>query len=234
MVKKIRISAILLAVILLGGSGCMNDFGTQAQSTNYNNAALEYMEKKYGEKFEFVSLSTSGFSSTYRILVSCSSLPDRKIYVQIENYTQKDRTFGDNFLAVKYETDTINFLRDCAASEYSEAIIFYKSCNDALSSDLPVDASFVGFLSDPQASISASIEVKAGSYTSYAQAEKVANLIAANGTQFWLTLVFVEDEKFGSYTEDELIDLVIFENYVHCAQITNLDDGIQVDWLREE
>lgn len=237
--KRIIISVVLLAVILLGGSGCMqnnpvDNNPTQNNQQNINDAALAYMEQKYSEKFEYVAPWGNSMSGTHELIASCASLPGQEIFVQIENYKQDDKVFRDNFLAVKYSQQVIDFICDCVDMEYGVTNVFYLASAKGLSSELPSNASFEEYLADPRAQLSFTIEAKASSFVSENQAQGVADLIAASGMKFLLRIVFVNDDEYGTFTMSSLGDQIVLNKYVYCVRITNLDGDIQIEWLRKE
>jgi hypothetical protein len=221
---------VLVVVLLLGGVGCMRKNPTQ----NINAVALAYMEQRYGEKFEYVAPWGNSMSGTHELLVECVSLPGQKILVQVENYKKADKLFLDNYLAVKYYQETVDFIRDSATSEYASVSVFYDVFKDGLSPELSPDATFAEFLSDPRLQFAITIEVKASDFVSEDQTEKIAELIAKYGTHYWLSVVFVEDSQYGTFDEKTIGEAIVLNNFVCCAQITNLDDNIRIEWTGKE
>jgi hypothetical protein len=234
-VKRAIIPAILFAVLLLGGYGCMqNDPVRNEPARNINDAALSYMEQKYGEEFEYAAPWGNSMSGTHELIVSCASLPGQEIVVQIENYKRDDKVFRDNYLAVKYRQQTADFVNDCAVEVFGRATIFYEAANDGLSSSLPADASFDEFLADTRVPLGVMIEVKASDLSSREQAEKVAKLIAERSAGFYLTLVAVDDDVYGALDRKSLNERIPSRQFVECASITWLDGELRTEWLGKE
>jgi len=229
--KKIFVPAILFALLLLGGCGQMKKDENKQSITE---SALEYMEKKYGEEFEYVAPWGNSLSGTHELLVSCASQPNQDILVQIENYKQNDKIYMDNFIAVKYRNATIDFIQDCAVSEFESATVFYEVSESVLSPDLSSDATFNDFLENTQEPFVIMIEIKESDFSSEEQARKVAELIAEQVKQYYFTIVVVDDSVYGTFDRDSLNKHVSSDKFIHCAKITNIDDSIQVKWLGKE
>lgn len=239
MTKRIIIMAILLAVLLLGGNGCMKKNSVENSpeennQKNINDVALAYMEQRYGGDFEYDVPWGNSLSGTHELLVKCDSLPDQQILVQIENYKQEKKIFRDNYLAVKYQAESIEFFHNCATEVFGEANIYYEIAMDGLSPELPADATLTEFLADTRVPLVIMVEVKASDFSSEEQAEKVAELIAENGTYFYLTVVIVDDSVYGTLNRKSLNERIALRQFVHCANITKIDETIQTEWLGRE
>ena len=92
MMKKIMIAMLCIIAIIMGGTGCMlNYLFNQSKTRNANELALSYMEKKYGEPFVCAAPYGNSLSGTKEILVTCDSLADQKVLVQVENYKSNER-----------------------------------------------------------------------------------------------------------------------------------------------
>ena len=227
--KKVLFLFCLLFALLLGGCDNMGD-----KNKSINTLALEYMEKKYAEPFEYAAPTGDSLTGTRAMLVRCQSLPEA-VYVEIENYLKADeRVFRDNYIAVKYKQETIDFLLNCAVSEFGGANVFYDVKGSALSDSLPSDAGFSEFLSGSGVPLAATIEVKddGGSYKELT--EKMANRIAETGASFRIILAVVAPDEFGIYNEDELGDKVVMRQTVDSARLINVDGNLQITWSREE
>jgi hypothetical protein len=229
-VKRIIIPAVLFAVILLGGSGCMRKNPTQ----NINAVALAYMEQRYGEKFEYVAPYGDSMTGTHQLLVKCDSFPEQSILVRVENYRREDKVFLDNYLAVKYREKTVEFLTGCATQVFGDSNVFYDVELQTLSPDLSKDASFSEFLADTSVPLNVMIEVRANNLGSDDQARQIADLIAANGTRFIMHIVSLSDTDYGIYDEDALEQQISLGNYAKCAIITKIASDIRVRWLGKE
>jgi hypothetical protein len=204
----------------------MNSFGPGT-----NEAALEYMENKYGEKFEYSAPWGNSMSGTHEFLVTCKSLPDQKILVAVENHTRNDKVFLDNYLAVKYHDDTVDFLSDRANQVFGEATVFYDVAYHALSPGLPADAAFDEFLTDARLYLITFVEVKASDFASEEQAEKLAESIASSGAHFFIKLVIVNDSDYGKYDGETLEDK-IFKNEFDVLGIAKEYGGeIKIEWI---
>jgi hypothetical protein len=202
-------------------------------SKNMNELAVEYMEQKYGEKFESFARPGGRLSNTHDLFVRCESLPNQDISVQIENFRREDRVFRDNYLAVKYYDDTLEFLSGCAKQAFGEAIVFYDVSNQTLSSELGADATFEEYLADTRVPIHILLEVKTSDFVSEDQTTQLAKLVSVNGTEYYLSVVFVDDDKYGIYDEDTLRKQMVLGDYTR-VQITRFDGEIEIIWKEKE
>ena len=212
----------------------MQNNPAQNNKENINDAALAYMEQKYGEIFEYSAPYGNSMTGTHQLLVKCARFPDQDILVRIENYKREDKVFLDNYLAVKYREDTIEFLSDCANQVFGEARIYYDVDYQALSPELSADAAFNAYLADTRVPLNIMVEVKASDFVSEDQAQQIAELIAANGTYYYISIMIVNDGEYGSYDSKTLEKQMSLGNYAHCAKITRLDGEIRVRWLEKE
>ena len=211
-------------LLLIGVGGCMKE-----KPKNVNTAALEYLEQKYGEPFEYARPWGDSFGGTRQFLTSCESLPE-PVMVEIENYRTDAPIFRDNFLAVKYKDQTAEFLRECAAAEFGEATVFYGVAKSAMPETLAVDADFETYLAECDVTLAFRIEVPQSRFTDKEQVEKVTERIAASGLHFNFMVVVVADDAYGTYDASALADVVTLRTYSSCAQITNYNDEIKINW----
>lgn len=115
MTKRIIIMAILLAVLVLGGYGCMK------KGQNIDDGALEYMKQKYSEEFEYVGPWGSSYATPgiRQILVSCDSLPDKEVLVVISG-DGKEESYSDNYMDYLYEEQTNDYITKIANNYFSD------------------------------------------------------------------------------------------------------------------
>ena len=231
MVKRISFLAILIAALLLGGCGRMEN--TESKKQNINDLALAYMEQKYGEPFEYAAPYGDSMSGTHEILASCASLPSQKILVQVENYKRDDKIFCDNYLAVKYREETIAYFLRFATDVFGDANVFYEVAKMPLSPELSANATFDEYLADTHGFISACIEIRGSSFVEKEQVQEMINSIVTSckADNLTLIIVFVKDELFGTTDEDALRRNVVRRQFVHCARVTRENGEVQIEWL---
>ena len=73
-----------------------------------NEAALEQMERRYGEKFTYEGPYGNSMGGTRQFMASCESL-DGLVLVEAENFRKGPVTYRDNYLAVQYREETEEF-----------------------------------------------------------------------------------------------------------------------------
>ena len=231
--RKVAVTVLIL-VITMGVGGCMGNISGQKKRQNINDVALEYMEQKYGEKFDYGASYGNSMSGTHDLLVKCESFPDQYVLVEIENYRSSNKIFGDNYLAVKYQAECIDLFHSYATDIFGEATIFYEVSRLSLSPDLPVAATLEEYLADTRVPLVIMAEVRASDFSSEGQAQRFAELIAANGTLFYISLVIVDDNEYGTLSSKDLDKKMSLDQFVDCAKIINLDGNVQVKWLGKE
>ncbi len=212
-------------------------FGRPASTAEPSAAqlALTYMEQKYGEPFTYVSPWGNTLTGTYQCIASCASLPDAQVVVQVENVrTPEQRVFCDNFPAVKYGRQTVDFLQSCADETFGRARVHYEVAAEALSPDLPGDVSFEDYLADTRVPLVVMVEVSAGDFAGRDQAQQLAEKIAAAGPHFFLTVAVVPDDTYGSYDRKGLNRAIATGAVLQCGSLSVLDDGLTVEWTGEE
>jgi hypothetical protein len=201
---------------------------------NVNDTALAYMERKYGEKFEYVAPYGDSMTGTHQLLVQCASFPDQPILVRVENYKKSNRVFLDNYVAVKYQEHSVSLIVDCAKQVFGETNVFYTVDKQALSPDLSAEASFDEYLADTRVPLNIMIEAKASKFSSKEQAQELTGLLASHGCDFYLSLVFVQDNDFGATDNKALESKMANGNYAHCAKVTSISGETNIRWLEEE
>lgn len=226
--RKASCTILALCLLLLGVSGCM-----KTGKKNINVLALEYMEEKYGEPFSYESPYGDSITGTHKLLVSCASLPEEHILVEIENFRHDDRIFRDNLLAVKYKDETMRFLEDRVAEQFGEGVVFYEPTKVGLSEDLMPDAAFESFLADPKGFFMIGVEVRASSFDSKEKAECLAQSLCDAGMQFRLMLLSVSDEEYGTLSSDEFFDRRAMKEFVTCVEFTNLNGEFHTNWVEK-
>jgi len=206
----------------------------KSEAKNINAVALEYMEEKYGEKFEYAAPFGNSMTGTHELMVKCAGFPSESILVRIENYKRDNKSFLDNYLAVKYKEETIAFLKSCAVQVFGEGNIIYEVNTLALSPDLGINATFEEYLADTYVPLHILVEVKESNYSSKEQAQQYAELVAANGSEFYLTILFVHDSDYGLVDREAFNRQITSKNYAYCAKATRFSGKIELWWLEEE
>ena len=233
--KRILISVALFAVILLGETGCVQNNSAQDSSAqNINNVALEYMEQKYGEKFEYVAPWGNSLSGTHELIVSCTSLPGYEIVVQVENYKQADKVFRDNYLAVKYQQETTEFLQRHAEEVFGQAIVLYEPSKDSQSESLSATAAYQEYLADTRTAIMPSIVVKRSCFTDKEQALQLARLISGSGVRYLMSLMVISDADYESGNWSSLGEFLANKYETFTATIGNSNSEIEISWIEAE
>ena len=231
MTKKILIAVVILAAIVIGGTGCAyRRYPVRSKSQVAIEEALKHLEMKYGEPFTYVTIDEGAPAGGREFLVSCDSLPEQHVWVQVEDVYSTDRKIRDNYLAVKYRDQTVAYLQETVSSAYPNVNVFYEVRNKALSETLPVNADFSEFLHNSGVELIAMLELKASEFAGTEQMDRIAEEIAEACPYMALTVIVIEDEVYGTLDRTGLNDCISAGKYVMRAKIYIQDGAVQVDW----
>lgn len=206
----------------------VDEFFSQPSRTDL---ALEALEEKYGESFAFESSIGADTSGVFSIYVTCESMPNKRIKVGKE-YSYEPYT--DNYLAVKYEDETKNYLYNSITEYFSDVRIFYDaSTSGTISPEVPIDISFEEFLSSPTGPHHLIIEVKESAFTSREDAEKFAKKLENTGLTYFLSIIVIEDHIYGTLSKDELSKKMGYREFVECLKVGKEPEREQyyLEWL---
>ena len=180
-----------------------------------NELALEYLEQKYGEKFEYYAPAGASYTGTRTFLATCESLGDKNVVVQIENYKTDERQFIDNYLEIKYTDHMLDYLSQIVNSQFGESKIYYSSAGKPLSADLPADATFDDYLKDPAGTINAMAVVKKSDYKDREQLSQILETITSDCAAEMMSIVVlvIEDSRYNDCTYSQARDYSIRDNY---------------------
>lgn len=198
--KRIFFAAILIAAALIGCTGCKSN-----EQKSVNELALKHMEQKYGEKFEYVKPAGASYTGTRNFFAT------GHVLVQIDNFKDEDkRVFRDNYIALKYEQKTQDWIKEIVDKEFPESKVYYNAPEHALSADLPGNATFEQFLADPETILSTVIAVKYSDYSNKDQLKAIVEKISAASAAQRINLAIhilgdKEYNDFYSQTHNETV-----------------------------
>lgn len=119
--KKI-LNVVLIIVMLLEIMFILTGCGKTKFSVD---DCLKYMNEKYGEEFEYISLTDDyQTNSSLKIFVKSKKYPNSKILV-IEELTPDGIKYHDAYIRTKYEQDTYNLINSIATNVYGECRVIY-------------------------------------------------------------------------------------------------------------
>lgn len=195
-----------------------------------NEIALAYLEEKYGEPFTYAGATGNSMSGTHAFYADCESLPGKHVKVAVVGFQASDYTVRDNYLLLKYEEEIRQYLLEQAQTEFSDVRLHYYETKVTLSEDLPADATLEQVLHDPEAYVSAVFEVRADAMTEPSGAARVAERVAADLKQYDVEFLAVEDDRFGTMTDEEADECISRGTYVRYASYVCLHDQVQTQW----
>lgn len=190
----LALTVILLLSIL---SGCKNGYEQQM--------VYDYLEDKYGETFEYSSPWGNSLYGDHELFVTCNSL-DSSIYVVVKDYRETTRTFHDNYVAVMYEEQTEQFMRNCIGEFFSDFHLYYDTPFEPCADDLNKQSTFEEYISDQTYVMHISVAVPIDSIENREQILKMAEELGSYGTRFRLMFSAQEITDYNSVTGDERVD----------------------------
>ena len=232
--KHILLSAILIAAILIVCTGC--DIFENEPKVNVNELALEYMEQKYGEKFEYKAPAGSSYTGNRTFLATCESFGDETVVVQVENYKTDERTFRDNYLAIKYADRMSDYLSQIINDQFGESKLYYAPTGKPLSADSPANATFEEYLMDSSDTINAFAVVKESDFNDMKQLSEVMETITSDcaAGSMSIVLLVIEDSKYIDCNLSKARDYSMRENYIAKGEIFRSDSGTSIDYYGGE
>lgn len=232
--KHILLSAILIAAIMIEGTSC--DIFYNEPKQNVNELALEYMEQKYGEKFEYKAPAGSSYTGNRTFLATCESFGDQTVVVQVVNYKTEERQFRDNYLEIKYADQLYDYLSQIVNNQFGEFKLYYGTVGRPLSPDLPANATFEEYIMDPSGTINAYIVVKKSDFKDMNQLSEIMETITSNCAAGMMSIVLlvIEDSKYIDCTLSKARDYSIRENYFAKGEILRSDGDTDIDYYGGE
>ncbi len=232
--KHFLLSVIMIAAIMIEGTSC-NIFNDEPK-VNVNELALEYMEQKYGEKFEYSAPTGSSYTGNRTFLAKCESFGDKTVVVQVENYKTDERTFRDNYLEIKYADRLSNYLSQIINDQFGESKLYYGTARKPLSADLPADASFEEYLKDPSGTINAYAVVKESDFNDMKQLSEVMETFSSDcaAGSMSIVLIVIEDLKYIDCNLSQARDYSMRENYIAKGKILRAEGDTSIDYYGGE
>lgn len=165
----------------------------------------DYLEDKYGETFEYSSPWGNSLYGDHELFVTCDSL-DSSIYVVVKDYRETTRTFHDNYVAIMYEEQTEQFMRDCIGEFFNDFHLYYDTPFEPCADDLNKQSTFEEYISDQTYVMHISVAVPIDSIENREQILKMAEKLGSYGTRFRLMFSAQEIVDYNSVTGDERVD----------------------------
>ena len=227
--KRILLLAILFSTFLIGGTGCMLD---NKPKQDVNDLALEYLEQKYGEKFEYAAPAGMSYTGTRTFLATCESFGDRRILVQITNFRdEENREILDNYITVKYEEEVRKFFKSAADDIFGSSKVFYDASGRVLSPDLPSDASLEEYYNCREGMINAVIALNESDYKDSEQIRLLSDKISNNFLcdELSILILVVDNDAFKSADESELREMCVTKSSLTYARLERYNGETKLD-----
>ena len=227
--KRMIIAVILIIAIVMGGTGCMyREYEIMGESQNATEQALKYLEEKYSETFTYAAPYKNDMFGSKEFFVTCKSLPGQRVWVQVEDPHAKNKVFRDNYLAVKYEQQTIDYVKELVTAHYPSVNIFYEANTKGL--DLPVDADFSQYLREGSAKLIVMLELKESEFVGPEPFEQIAAEIEKTCNYITLTMIVTSDDVYGTMDRGELNDCLSVDDCVMWGKVRLMDGQLYTEW----
>ncbi len=211
-------------------------FGSSKESKkSVNELALEYLEQKYGEKFEYAAPSGASYTGTRTFLATCESFGDRHIVVEIENFRDEEkRVIRDNYLVVKYEDEMSDYLSKLANDQFGECKVWHGN-NHTSSANLPANASFDEFLKDPSNQLFGEIVVKKSEYKERSQLAEILETITSEcgAEDISISVLVIDDSRYADCSSKEARDYSLHNNCFAKGEIFRANGNTSIDYYEE-
>ena len=145
MVKRMVLTAILVAALLIGGYSYMNGNAAKYRRYGVYAGAFAYMEEKYGEPFEYVKPWGSHSPTQRQVIVSCDSLPGKEILVVID-IVKKKESYRDNFMDVYFRPQTTEFFSEIASKYFDDFTLVVGVVRSSSGEGVSFDTSFEEYI----------------------------------------------------------------------------------------
>ncbi len=231
--KHTILSAILITAIMIACTGCSNPFKPAEKSVN--EMALEYLEEKYGEKFEYAAPAGSSYTGTRAFLAKCGSFGDNRILVEIEDFKDEEkRVIRDNYLVVKYADEMSDYLSGLVNEQFGECKVWHGN-NHTSSANLPANASFDEFLKDPSNQLFGWIVVKKSDYNDRSQLAEILETITAEcaAEDISISVVVLDDLKYADCNSEKARDYSIRGDCFAKGEILRGEGSTSIDYYGE-
>ena len=233
MIKIAKISIalmVMLVIVVWGMSATSKENSDKEEPKNANELGISYMEEKYGEHFVFHAPAGDSMTGTRQFFVTSDSMPNQQIMVEIENFRTDNKIFRDNYLSIKYQDETIEFLRSNVSDYYSNFNIYYEASSACQSAGLSANASFEEYLSDNRAELNVMIELKASEFIGTESLKNIVDKITDFCNNMTLTVIVVDDNIFGTLGRKGLNNRIAHRDYVAMAKVYIDQDGVEINW----
>ena len=183
--KKIML-AILVTAVLLGGSGCMNRKEVKIQKM------VDYMNEKYSDDtFVYGRLFGGELGAkNVKIIVYSEKFPGADIRV-LSNEENGKLYIRDNYLGIKFEEDTREFLRDRISGVYGDNIyVSYRPDDMACTENGSSEMTFKEYISSKSSYVTfnaAVISRDADEETAWAEITDMFQGIPLSGTIYYIS-----------------------------------------------
>lgn len=133
---------LLTIILVLGVSGCMSSIITNNESRLIEKTN-EYLEKKYNEKFLFVSIMSENMAVPYSTLVfSPESNPDIKFNAYVD-----EEQFSDDYYGVLIQPEYNEMIKDIVGKEMKNIKLFSTFTAGYFDNEFTKDTSLLSALS---------------------------------------------------------------------------------------
>ncbi len=211
-------------------------FGNKSKQ-DVNEWALEYLEQKYGEKFEYAAPAGASYTGARSFLATCESFGERKVLVQVDNYKdENNRVIRDNYMAIKYEQEVKDEFTQIANEEFGDSKVFYAASGRVLAAELSSNMSFEDYLKCSDGLISAIVSLPEKGYKGAEQFTALSDRISSRFgcDELSILIIVVSNAEFEITDEELLRNMFSLKSGVAHSRITRYNGEVKLNIFSEE
>lgn len=199
---------------------------------------LKYMNEKYGEEFDYISLTNEyQTNSSLKIFVKSKKYPNNKILV-VEELTSDGIKYHDTYVRAKYKQDTYNLMNSIATDVYGECRVIDITSDDIyfLPDSFNNTTTFAEYISNIKSNISFSVLLpkehskidKENEINRFYESLRENNIICS------CSIYYTNDEE--KYEKiNSLQDIATSENWYSDSALLNIGEDYSKEvWLNRD
>lgn len=201
-------------------------------SISVSDQIVQYLSGKYSTDFEYVAPNMGLPFGQHGAMYKSSSV-DGEISVRYDKSGDKVTNIRDNYMVVKYEKQTREFLESQAERYFDEVTVFYDVASKAVANNFNKNTSFETFIRDESNSISAYVAIDATGFVRESDMLVVAqNIESGIGAEYLSIIIVVLDSGVYRNVDEETVGRKIgARDFVKCLRLTREDGEVEYEWL---
>ena len=212
---------VMVTVILMGVCGCMNE-----KKTYSVEEITDIYDRKYEDKFTFVSMGDELWTADYSEIILCSQkLDGERIVVRVYG----DGTMLDNYMAVKYKAEVESLIQPIAETIYSVCKVVNIPIHYG-KKHFSKEMTLVEYVSAKTSAISIAIATTASLDDWESDARALVQMLEENHIAANVRIFYYDEENWENVHESELTSK-IFTPEAEKRLLIRVSDDYTIDRL---